>query len=87
MCIRKATRHDLARIAEIEIFNYRLHFYPIFQNDDFYFADLTVPSQMDSLKSRLSNLWVYDDGVVKGFLEAENQEHPDVSHDALFLWF
>ena len=74
MCIRKATRHDLARIAEIEIFNYRLHFYPIFQNDDFYFADLTVPSQMDSLKSRLSNLWVYDDGVVKGFLEAENQE-------------
>lgn len=74
MNIRKATRHDLARIAEIEIFNYRLHFYPIFQNDDFYFADLTVPSQIESLKSRLSNLWVYDDGVVKGFLEAENQE-------------
>ena len=74
MNIRKATYDDLARIAEIEIFNYRLHFYPIFQNDDFYFADLTVPAQMESLKPRLPNLWVYDDGVVKGFLEAENQE-------------
>lgn len=74
MNIRKATYDDLARIAEIEIFNYRLHFYPIFQNDDFYFADLTVPAQMERLKPRLPNLWVYDDGVVKGFLEAENQE-------------
>lgn len=74
MNIRKATYDDLARIAEIEIFNYRLHFYPIFQNDDFYFADLTVPAQMESLKPRHPNLWVYDDGVVKGFLEAENQE-------------
>lgn len=74
MNIRKATYDDLARIAEIEIFNYRLHFYPIFRNDDFYFADLTVPAQMESLKPRLPNLWVYDDGVVKGFLEAENQE-------------
>ena len=74
MNIRKATYDDLARIAEIEIFNYRLHFYPIFQNDDFYFADLTVPAQMESLKPRLPNLWVYDDGVLKGFLEAENQE-------------
>jgi len=33
--IRKATAADLARIAEIEIFNYRLNFYPIFRNDWF----------------------------------------------------
>ena len=32
--IRPAEAKDLARIAEIEIFNYRLNFYPIFQNDD-----------------------------------------------------
>lgn len=74
MNIRKAGLEDLARIAEIEIFNYRLHFYPIFQSDEFYFAELTVPAQMESLKPRLRNLWVYDDGAVKGFLEVENQE-------------
>jgi len=27
--IRKATIEDLSRIAEIQIFNYRLYFYPI----------------------------------------------------------
>ena len=43
-CIRKATADDLIRIAEIEIFNYRLNFYPIFQNDDFYFNELQVPA-------------------------------------------
>ena len=37
--IRQATTDDLARIAEIMVFNYRLNFYPTFQNDDFYFND------------------------------------------------
>ena len=30
--IRKAEKNDTARLAEIEIFNYRLNFYPIFQS-------------------------------------------------------
>ena len=29
--VRKATISDLSRIAETEIFNYRLYFYPIFK--------------------------------------------------------
>ena len=29
--IRKADSNDLSRIAETEIFNYRLYFYPIFK--------------------------------------------------------
>ena len=37
--IRQATIEDLPRIAEIVIFNYRLNFYPIFQDDEFYFKD------------------------------------------------
>ena len=28
-CIRQATAADAVRLAEIEIFNYRLNFYPI----------------------------------------------------------
>ena len=39
-CIRQATAADLPRIAEIEIFNYRLNFYPIFRDDDYYFNEL-----------------------------------------------
>ena len=45
--IRQATIDDLARIVEILIFNYRLNFYPIFQNDDFYFCELKVPKLME----------------------------------------
>jgi len=72
--IRKAQEADLARIAEIEIFNYRLFFYPIFQNDGFYFDELQVPSRMKHFRDVLSELWVYDDGAVKGFVQAGNLE-------------
>lgn len=69
--IRPAKAQDLARIAEIEIFNYRLNFYPIFRNDPFYFAELQVPHRMEQYRAQLEELWVYDDGVVKGFFQAE----------------
>ena len=40
--VRKADRKDLARIAEIQIFNYRLFFYPIFKCDEYYFDELQL---------------------------------------------
>ena len=40
--IRPARAEDLNRIAEIEIFNYRLNFYPIFRSDAYYFGEKTV---------------------------------------------
>ena len=63
--IRKANACDLSRIAEILIFNYRLNFYPIFRNDEYYFVELTVPNLADEYKDKLDNVYVYDDGVVK----------------------
>ena len=69
--IRKALREDLPRIAEIQIFNYRLFFYPIFQNDAYYFTELQVPSLMRKYESELDSLYVYDDGVIKGFIKIE----------------
>ena len=63
--IRKAERRDLSRIAEIQVFNYRLYFYPIFQSDEYYFNELQVPSLMQEYGSQLDSLYVYDDGVVK----------------------
>jgi len=72
--IRQACEADLARIAEIEIFNYRLNFYPFFHNDPFYFDELQVPKRMENYRSQLDTLWVYDDGVVKGFMQASDGE-------------
>lgn len=72
--IRPANAQDLARIAEIEIFNYRLNFYPIFRCDAFYFSELQVPSLMKRYEPMLTQFWVYDDGAVKGFIQVENQQ-------------
>ena len=72
--IRPATPADLARIAEIEVFNYRLNFYPIFRSDEFYFGELTVPHLMQSRADFIPDILVYDDGVVKGFLHYGGDE-------------
>ena len=72
--IRKAKPEDLSRIAEIMVFNYRLNFYPIFKSDSYYFIDLGVPQIMEEYRPFIENMWVYDDGAVKGFVHAENSE-------------
>ena len=72
--IRRAKSEDLVRIAEIEVFNYRLNFYPIFQNDWFYFEELQVPKRIENYNNAIESIWVYDDDVVKGFIQVENQE-------------
>jgi len=75
--IREAGPDDFARLAEIEIFNYRLNFYPIFKSDAYYFGELQVPNliaQYESDKSALSEFFVYDDGVIKGFIRICGRE-------------
>lgn len=72
--IRPAKPEDAGRIAEIEIFNYRLQFYPIFKNDAFYFEELQVLPAAETLRNdpvRLAQTFVYDDGVVKGFVRMD----------------
>ena len=67
--IRKAVMQDACRLAEIEIFNYRLNFYPIFRNNAYYFGELQVTSLMAQYdEATLARTLVYDDGVVKSFL-------------------
>lgn len=72
--IRQATPADIARVAEIELFNYRLNFYPIFLCDEFYFGEKQVPKEMERYETEeglLRNTFVYDDGVVKGFIQID----------------
>jgi len=74
--IRPAQPGDAARIAEIEIFNYRLNFYPIFRDDAFYFSVLQVPALMKTCvdEEALLQTYVYDDGVVKGFVRVDGAQ-------------
>ena len=72
--ISQATLKDLERISEIYIFNYRLNFYPIFKNDDYYFEELTVSQCMKTFEKSLLELYVYDDGVVKGFIQVKEKQ-------------
>lgn len=75
--IRQTGPEDAARLAEIEIFNYRLYFYPLFRNDDYYFGELQVPSLMEQYRkdpALLADTFVYDDGVVKGFIRVDGRQ-------------
>lgn len=75
--IRLARDSDISRIAEIEIFNYRLNFYPIFKNDEYYFGELQAAEMIEKYReepTRLNRTYVYDDGVVKGFVRVNGAE-------------
>ena len=66
--IRKAKPDDASRLAEIEIFNYRLNFYPIFKDDGYYFGELNVRDMIkeyENTSALTAQTFVYDDGVVK----------------------
>ena len=75
--IRPAAPEDACRMAEIEISNYRLNFYPIFRSDWFYFVHLQVPNFMERYEKEpelIAHSFVYDDGAVKGFVRINGSE-------------
>lgn len=81
MTIRKAAADDLSRVAEIYVFNNRINFYPIFQDPDYSFGEMQVVSLIDGYFSKpeiLSHLYVYDDGLIKGFLLRNAEEKTEI---------
>ena len=72
--IRKAQAEDLGRIAEIEVFNYRLNFFPIFKSEWFYFVELTVENVAKRYENMLADIWVYEDVAVQGFVMVKGEE-------------
>ena len=73
--IRRATYDDYPRIAEIYVFNNRLEYFPIFNNINFSFGELQVLPYIEKLKKREhQNIFVYDDGVIKGFVIIDGDE-------------
>ncbi|EOS79792.1 hypothetical protein C817_02340 [Dorea sp. 5-2] len=85
MNIRKAAAGDLSRIAEIFVFNNRMNFYPIFKDEGFSFGELQVVSLADAyFKNIISNIYVFDDGVVKGFIQINETEIVKLYVDTFF---
>ena len=71
MYVRQAETGDVSRIAEIFVFVRREKFFPIFQYEPYSFGELQVlPVAREYLDSpsRLQDVLVYDDGIVRGFL-------------------
>ncbi|MGN1344919.1 MAG: GNAT family N-acetyltransferase [Traorella sp.] len=82
--IRKAEIKDLSRIAEILVFVKRLNFRRIFHNDDYSFNELQVIRVADEYQSYLKDIYVYDDGIVKGLIHIQGKEAKTLYVDSFF---
>lgn len=77
MYIRKAAAGDVSRIAEIYVFNNRVNFFPIFQDETFSFGQLQVVSLADGYFKKeeiLEKIYVFDDGLIRGFVQMDRTE-------------
>ncbi len=75
--IRKADAGDLSRIAEIYIFNNRVNYFPIFQDENYSFGELQAVSLADGYFKQeeiLRNLYVFDDGIIRVFMQIDVTE-------------
>jgi len=85
--IRKAELKDISRIAEILVFTKRIKYRSIFHNDEYSFNELQVIKVADEFKNPelLDEVWVYDDGIVKGMIHLEEKEIVELYVD-YFFW-
>ncbi|MCI8380705.1 MAG: GNAT family N-acetyltransferase [Lachnospiraceae bacterium] len=87
MSIRKARVDDLSRIAEIYVFNNRVNFYPIFKEEEYSFGELQVVSLADHYFKQeeiIKDIYVYDDGIIKGFVQMNGTEICKLYVDTFF---
>lgn len=83
--IRAADNGDISRIAEILVFNNRINFLPIFGDESYSFGEMQVLRvARDLTEDRLRNIFVYDDGIVRGFVEIDGEELKRLYVEPLF---
>ncbi len=84
--IRKAIQEDVSRIAEILVFVKRMKYRPIFQDDVYSFVELQVlPVAKKYIEAGIiDNMFVYDDGIVKGLIHIEGNEIVELYVDCFF---
>lgn len=85
--IRKAEIQDISRLAEILVFTKRINYRNIFHNDKFSFGEMqvmTVAQEYIENTDKLNNIWIYDDGIVKGMINIEGEEIRELYVDSFF---
>lgn len=84
--IRQATAQDASRIAEILVFNNRINFFPIFQDEIYSFGELQVVPVAEEYREKavLANTYVYDDSIVRGMIRVEGTEVIKLYVDTFF---
>ena len=87
MYIRQATKEDVSRIAEILVYNNRTNLFPIFQDEEYSFGEmqvLTVAENYLQDDEMRNNVFVYDDGIIRGFVQIEGKEIKKLYVDTFF---
>ena len=87
MKVRKVIITDLSRIAEIYVFNNRVNYFPIFKNNKYSFGELQVVSLVDNYFKNdeiIQNTYVFDDGLIKGFIQMRETEICKIYVDTFF---
>ena len=87
MYIRQATKEDVSRIAEILVYNNRTNYFPIFQDEGYSFGEmqvLTVAENYLQDDEMRNNVFVYDDGIIRGFVQIEGKEIKKLYVDTFF---
>ena len=87
MNIRKAKCNDLSRVAEIYVLNNRIHFFPIFKDENYSFGELQVVSLIDNYFKKdeiIKNLYVFDNGLIRGFILMNHTEIDKLYVDPFF---
>ena len=72
--VRKATKQDIARIAEIIVFGKRVAYRTIFRNDVVSFNQLQViplGEEYNDNPNTMEHMLVFDDGIVKGVINCK----------------
>ena len=84
--IRKATEEDASRIAEILVFAKRMKYRSIFNDDAYSFGELQVlPVAKKYIENGfLNNMFLYDDGIIKGLIRIEKEEILELYADHFF---
>lgn len=85
--IRPAAAQDVCRMAEILVFNNRLNYFPIFQDEAYSFGEMQVfpvARQFQEDAQRMADTVVYDDGLVRGFATIHGDEVRQLYVDPCF---
>ncbi|MCD2346169.1 GNAT family N-acetyltransferase [Clostridium guangxiense] len=86
--IRKAETKDASRLAEILIFAKRTAYRKVFNNDNVSFNEMQVLDLALDFRDKeykLDNLYVYDDGIVKGLIRWGKIDSKDAEIFELYI--